>query len=242
MPFCPRCGVEVDYGVRNCPLCTFNIPEVPYEQEILHEEIELKNYYTELRELKIKRRIRNKGIAFVIIILIAAGGVFNNIMQDLVANGELTFSLYVVSSFFLFIFCMISIFGLVHGWRNNLLMLFIATSITVLSLDFWSGGIEWFWTLGSPLVVVSFGFLSLTVFLIKKLKPGRLYGFSIILACVSILLIMVEIILDLYIGELELQWSLQSLIPNGSLALLCMAGRQLVNRDFFHKLKRYLHF
>lgn len=28
MPYCPKCGVEVDNGVENCPLCSFPVPYI----------------------------------------------------------------------------------------------------------------------------------------------------------------------------------------------------------------------
>ncbi len=242
MPYCPKCGIEVDYGILKCPLCSFDIPEVPPKQEILSNEVELKNYYSELKMLKSKRRKFNKKIVFILILLITAGAVFNNAMQDLFVNGELTFSFYILSSFALFIVCMISLFGLIKGWKNNLIILFISTALFILTIDLWSGGIDWYWNIGLPIVILSYGLLFLSVLLLRKLKPGKLYGLSIILFISSIFLILLEVILDSYFGAINLRWSIQALIPNGSFALLCIAGRQLVNHDFFKKLKRYLHF
>ena len=28
MPYCAKCGVEVENGVKNCPLCKFPIPDI----------------------------------------------------------------------------------------------------------------------------------------------------------------------------------------------------------------------
>lgn len=31
MAYCPKCGVEVDNNVKNCPLCDFPIPDIGEE-------------------------------------------------------------------------------------------------------------------------------------------------------------------------------------------------------------------
>ena len=242
MPYCPNCGIEVDFGITICPLCSFAIPEVPHDHEAVDEKIELKNYYEELKKINKKRRKRAKGIAFIIILLIAAGAVFNNIMQDWLVHGTLTFSRYVISGMGLFIVCLICVFGFIKSWRLNMLALFISSTAFLFSLDLYEGGIEWFLQLGLPASGLCFGILFLTLTAIKKANPGRLYSGSIILVSAAVITILLELIFDLYSGVYMPGWSLKALVSTGSLALLLVIGRALVNRDFFNKLKRYLHF
>ena len=242
MPYCPKCGIEVDYGIVECPLCSFSIPEIAQEHDILSEDVELKNYYDELKQIKARRKLRTRQIAFIIILLIAIGAAFNNTMQDWITDHKLTFSLYVLSSLGLFTVVLISVFGFIKGWKKNLTVLFIAASAFLFSIDYYQGSPSWFLPLGLPIAVLGCGMFLLTKLIINKLKPGRLYSGSIILGSASISLILLELIIDLHSGKIALEWSLQSLVPLGSLALLFILGRVLINRDFFSKLKRYMHF
>ncbi|HAK45660.1 MAG TPA: hypothetical protein DCO79_07050 [Spirochaeta sp.] len=242
MPYCPKCGVEVDHGTECCPLCSFSIPEIPFETDIKKEEIELKNYYEELKQLKDARKKKTRSVFFIIIILIVIGTAFNNAMQDWMSNNELTFSPYVMSSLGLFIICLIVIFGFIRRMKFVFPLLFLSSSVFLFSLDIFSNGIEWFWTLGLPLTTLSYGIVFITAIIIRKKKPGKLYSGSIILGFAAVLLVLMDSIINLYYGELMLSWSLNALFPIGSLALLLILGKALISGKTFKKLKRYLHF
>ena len=243
MPYCPRCGVEVDKEIRECPLCSFEIPLVEEEPEAPTEEIELKNYYNELQNLKKTRRKRAKQFTFTVILLGSIAAVVNNTLQDYLGNNSLTFSPYVISSISLFLLFMLPVFGLIRGWKKIILLLGIGTAGFLLSIDFYSHGIEWFPLLGFPLTILTFGSLFLIMLLIKKIKPGKLYSTSIILGAVSVFMILVELIIELYLGGgVKLDWSLQALVAAGSLALLMILGGLMRKKHTFAKLKRYLHF
>ena len=242
MPYCPKCGVEVEHGILKCPLCSFDIPEIPHEDEQMHEELELKNYYTELHNLKKKSRRRAKQIAFIVIIFGAIGAAFNNTMQDWLGNNRLTFSPYVLSSIGVFILYLISIFGFIHGWKKNLLFLSLGTTAFIFSIDFYSDGLGWFLPLGLPICILTFGLIFATAIIIRKLKPGKLYSISIISAAAAIEVILLELIIDISLHNIRLQWSLQALVPLVSISLLCILGKSLEKHDIFAKLKRYMHF
>lgn len=241
MPYCPKCGVEVDFKIKTCPLCAFEIPEVPHEHDYPNEEIELKNYYEELKVLKKKSRKRSRQILFIVILLVTIAAAVNNTMQDWLRNNELTFSPYVLSSIGLFIIYLLPVFGFIKDWKKILTLLFIGSTAFLFSIDFYADGLEWFVPVGLPLTVLSIGMLFLIMLIIKKKKPGRLYSGSIILGAASVLLIILETVIDHYLGEFKLEWSLQALVAMGSLSLLLILGRVLINRDAFAKLRRYMH-
>ena len=241
MPYCPKCGVELNHGIHECPLCSFDIPDIPEEIEPIAEEVELRNYYTELHQLKKKNRKRSKQIFFIIIFLGAIGAALNNTLQDWLGNNRLTFSPYVLSSIGVFILYLISIFGFIRGWKKNLLFLFLGTTAFLFSIDFYNEGMNWFLPLGLPASVLTFGLIFFTALLIRKIKPGKLYSGSIILAVAALHIIILEIIIDINFGKLNLEWSLNALIPLVSLSLLLVLGRAMINHDVFAKLKRYMH-
>ena len=47
MPYCAKCGVEVENGVKNCPLCKFPIPDILSGEEKKDENIQKLKIYTE---------------------------------------------------------------------------------------------------------------------------------------------------------------------------------------------------
>ena len=49
MPFCPKCGVEIDYNINNCPLCTFKMPAIE-QTEKRHPVSEKARHTEELEE------------------------------------------------------------------------------------------------------------------------------------------------------------------------------------------------
>ena len=242
MPYCPKCGLEVDNGITECPLCNFTIPDVPYENDLKKEEIELKNYYEELKILKKERKKKTRRVIFIIFILFAVGAGINNALQDYLLNNKLTFSPYVLSSLGLFVICLIVIFGFIKKIQYIFPLLFVSTSAFLFSLDVFSNGVEWFWSVALPLTAMGYGSVLLCLIIFMMRKPGKLIVGSIVLGFVSIMIVLVEVILDLYSGNFSLSWSLQVMIFTASLTLLLMLGKALVNGKWFKKLKRYLHF
>ncbi|MBI9108349.1 MAG: hypothetical protein JEZ04_16505 [Spirochaetales bacterium] len=242
MPYCPRCGVEVDYNITECPLCSFSIPEIPYEVDIKKEEIELKNYYEELKVFKQLRKKRGKAIAFIVIVLIVIFTGFNNTMQDWYANGQLTFSPYVLSSLGMFIGILICLFGFIKNWKAIFLFLFCLTVPFLFSLDLYRGEITWFWTAGLPITISSFTLVFLPAIIIKNHRKGGLFASGVVLTAGALLSILVELILDLNSGNIELTWSFQASITAGSLAFIFLLARKIIRQSSFKKLKRYFHF
>jgi hypothetical protein len=242
MPYCPKCGIEVEYGVYECPLCSFEIPEIPHEMDVKKEEIELKNYYAELKELKKRRKKGTKRVTFLVIILLIAFAGFNNAMQDWYTNNSLTFAPYVLSSLGLITGIVICIFGFIKNWKLVFLFLFVITTVFLYSIDRYAGGIDWFFTLAVPAVSSAFGILFLTVFLIKTRSRGGFYNGGMIAAAVAVLSILAEIILDLNFGELKLTWSIQVSVTAFITAIVLVFARYLVNNNVFKYLKRYFHF
>lgn len=242
MPYCPRCGVEVEHDITECPLCSFKIPVIPNIVDVKKEEIELKNYYEELSELKKLRKRRTKGVVFIILVLAVIFAGFNNTMQDWYANGELTFSPYVLSSLVGFIGILICLFGFIKDWKKIFLFLFFLSSAFLFSIDFYQDGIQWFWSMALPITASSFGLVFLVSYIIKSRKPGGLYNSGIIFTGIAVLIILIEIILDLNQGGLKLTWSIQVFITAFSLALIFLLARKMVHQNSFKKLKRFLHF
>ncbi len=96
MPYCPRCGVEIEDRLERCPLCETPIPHAVRDAEKAHERdfpkdvIRPKPMYRELSD-KEKRVLVTGLIAFVGLFPIAI-----TMGLDLLRSGRVTWSYYVL--------------------------------------------------------------------------------------------------------------------------------------------------
>jgi len=153
MPYCSRCGVEVDEGVPSCPLCRAPIQRLdegearpglkPWPEHVVPDE---------LPPLSAKERLKfaveiaavSMGIALAMLLLI-----------DLLSNRRVTWSAYPAT-------------GLVFGWLCLAVPFFLgrrpwlvlaalgpAAFLLLFLLDAIDGSIEWFPSYGLPIAAIA---------------------------------------------------------------------------------------
>jgi Kef-type K+ transport system membrane component KefB len=137
---------------------------------------------------------------------------------------------------------LICLFGFIKAWKKIFLFLFCLTSAFLFSIDYYNNGTNWFWPMALPITTVTFGLVFLAALLIKNKKPGGLYNSGIIFTGIAVLIILIELILDLNSGEVNLTWSIQVFITAFSLALVILIARKMIHNSSFKRLKRFLHF
>ena len=242
MPYCSKCGIEVDNSIRNCPLCDFPIPEIPTIIDVQKESIELRNYYDELKKLKKIRKRRVKNIIFFIFMLGIIYTAVTNASQDFYLNGRLTFSRYVLSATVLFTMVLLCLFGYLKKWSAILIFLSAGTCAFLFSLDAFEGGLSWFFPLGLPVLLLSMALIIIPVLIIKKVNRGRVFALGVILASIAAFTIFLEIVIDLFFGELRLSWSIQTFIFIFSLGLIILFSKKIFHSKLRKKMKRFFHF
>lgn len=214
MTICINCGVELDDGLKSCPLCGKD----PHVEE--SKEKAAFNYPSGIIQLH-RKEIRmslwelSGVIAFSAVIvctlvdLIIIKGLSWSLVSDVfVLGGWITFSLFLRA-------------------YNRTSVIFPGLIITILTalfiIDLLGKGEKWFLPLGLPLtasVFVSAGIIML-LYRIANLKGLNVLAAALLV--LSGLCVLIEIIIDEYLkGSVDLRWSLIASVSIVPLALILL--------------------
>jgi len=200
MAICVNCGVELDNGLRVCPLCGKD-PLIKSEQADISD-----NYPSGIIQIQ---RKENRRYLWELSGIIAFSGIAVCTIVELLISKNLKWSLYcdvsvsaawIVLTLFLF-----------ESRRPYILVsLLMATVLTSLFLiDVIAAGQNWFFPVGLPMVIAAF---ITTGIIIILYRTAHFKGLNIIAAALIILsgfCIITEMILDKYLnGSVDLRWSL----------------------------------
>lgn len=243
MPYCPRCGVEVEYKRKKCPLCSMSIPEI--QENIENTESREKHL---LNRYLIKRRENRKrwrearyfvytGISIALIVLSFIFGI-----QDYYFSGNLSWSKYVIIGNMTVLVSLFFLLRFIPFFIPNFLGLGFTTAGLLYILDSINGEIDWFWNLG---LVICINTLFWSLILRHIIRHTRRRGLNIpayTLFAAALASLSLQIIGNLYNGEsINLTWSIPvitSLIPIGGLLLFI---HMLLSKGLREKLKRKFH-
>jgi len=200
MAICVNCGVELDNGLRVCPLCGKD-PLIKSEQADISD-----NYPSGIIQIQ---RKENRRYLWELSGIIAFSGIAVCTIVELLISKNLRWSLYcdvsvsaawIVLTLFLF-----------ESRRPYILVsLLMATVLTSLFLiDVIAAGQNWFFPVGLPMIIAAF---ITTGIIIILYRTAHFKGLNIIAAALIILsgfCIITEMILDKYLnGSVDLRWSL----------------------------------
>jgi len=206
MPYCSRCGVEVDDNIRSCPLCNSPI-------QYLDENNKPLTYYPkDIPTQQSQKREFHKGAFLLLMTIIAFIPIAINISADLLYNHAITWSPIPV-------FAILSAYGIIFIVTNLYkypislgFALFADLSLFLFSLaQVIPGDKSWFLPLGLPITSIVFlTILVMTLFIIYSKRKGfNLFGVILITAAVQTYFI------DLFvsrfvsqINQISLSWSL----------------------------------
>ncbi|NTW71258.1 MAG: hypothetical protein HGA49_03335 [Eubacteriaceae bacterium] len=236
MSYCPKCGVELDNKGGKCPLCDYPVPLIEDEkaENPARFPTPVNIYPEEFRQVK-KKVLLSITVIFVLAILAM---IFENIYLD----GELTWAKYsIVSTICLWVYIIIFLnfipnvyFYLVSATLNTIVFLFI--------LDILSGSINWFFTLGLPLVLGVFFLSCLSVLLYKYLKKKLLIFIAVNIIFLSFYVVLVEASVSIHIlGKVQLFWSMITGIPIFLLGLALVYINYFFPKSLKEEAKRRFH-
>jgi len=241
MPYCPRCGVEVDPSVRACPLCCTAIPvfddlgpgEPAWPTSTEEKALDPSRAYASSSERRARAFL---GVAAVFTTAgLAVGAV------DLFTTRGVTWSRYPLIS-------LAAGFGLVASalvwhrrprvWGGTWLLLIAGL---LLGLD-WAddGRAGWFPTLGLPLAVAPFLLTWLGVVLIRGFRRRGYNVLGVVFSLVTVELLSIDGVVTLWSGQGGWGWSMVA-----SLVLVPMAFLFFFLHFALHRtpdLRRTFHF
>lgn len=212
MPLCVNCGVELDEGLKICPLCGKD-PEDKGDQELRSN-----HYPSNIIRLHKKE---NRRYLWELSGIIVFSGIAVSTIVDLLLSKELRWSLYSDVSLAT-VWVILTLFRFAYK-KPVLLTTFLGiTLLTALFfIDLLSAGKTWFFPVGLPVTVTLFIVTISIIFFYSKI---RLRGLNIVatsLILFSGFCIILEMTLDKYLHDLVvLRWSLIAAISILPVALI----------------------
>ncbi|MGM0641430.1 MAG: DUF6320 domain-containing protein [Thermotogota bacterium] len=243
MPYCPKCGIEVDNGVKKCPLCGFGIPVIDYK-----EKKEFKKYPDKInrypKSYRRKRKIFMSYYRFMVLILSII-----LLVEDFVFTGAITWSKYVVAPLFSTIYMLHFIMGLSRGFHRGLLTIHLDILALNFLLDIFDGSLDFTFTLALPILFITYIGLEVFFFIFKKTRKFGLDSIAYILIFLAFLSIGLEFIIELNVYSIiDLNWSLITLFQLIPIAFLFILLHYKSTENFkrkiklfFEKIKRKFH-
>lgn len=235
MPFCSRCGVEVDSAVEKCPLCEAPIQKLPMENGSPWPSEELGS-----SPIPPMSRDERKALARTITTLGFLIPVSIVITVDWFVNRGLSWSLYVLAS--LTAAWLWALIPLIFNRKPYLLITSI-TGVAIIAaavISILAGDSDWLLPIGAP-ILISAGLLSAGVTAMAMAsgrKGGNLAGW--ILLALAIQSMIIDILVSFWIGgSWRPGWSIivvSTLIPISALLLYLhfIPSRQRKLRRYFH--------
>ncbi|MBF7096036.1 DUF6320 domain-containing protein [Alkalibacter mobilis] len=214
MAYCPKCGVKVDQGGKNCPLCDFPIPDIEGEDNNAEKPFPTPEnvYPKEFKEIK-KRILKNITVIFMLAILVM-------IIENIYLQGSLTWAKYSVAST-VFLLGYITIFlNFIPNVYFYLVAAAINTTVLLFTLDMLEGDLAWFFSLGLPLVVGTLIISVISVFMYRRLRSKILLYIGVNMFLAAAYFAIVEAAVTRHLTQkLDLFWSYIGGIPLVTLGL-----------------------
>ena len=240
MPYCPKCGVEVDSGIMNCPLCVCELPQFEISEGAAPEPgfpVPENIYSHQIEELKKQ--------FFISITILCFGCILTLCSVHFLAglNGRATN------------YGIIGVFGtwfyllLFFGYLSNIYLSVVGAGgvslILVLGIDVVNPGLTWSVDVGFPVIILSTVILLCAIRLYKRFRRKNQYVIIpvYIFTWSSVFCLGLESILDYnFTDKISLTWSVIVLIPLLSIAAVLLGLYINLPDKIRDRLRRKLHF
>lgn len=230
MPYCPRCGVEVDPSVAQCPLCSTRVPRfddlgpgTPSWPVPWHTDPN-QTYGASQTRRRVGGIVGAMGFTAAVVVTVV----------DVAVSGRLSWSLWPLAS----LTCLEAVVAVALVFRSRVAVAlgwFASVALLLAAFDL-IGTARWFWSLGLPIEALALGLVGLGALGARRLRGAAMLSFAALLVGAGLL------VLDGIIagaGSGGLSWSLVTAVVFGALALL-LGALHLVLGD--HRFHRIFHF
>jgi len=235
MPYCSRCGVEVESGVDSCPLC-----ETPIQRlgEVAPAEKRFPDFESDDKP-RMSAHMRRK-LVWEVISILGAIAIVVVVGSDLHAHATVGWSLYPTAAVVLaWIVSTLLLYSRGRPWLIAAGTL-LASAGFLAAIDGASGGLDWFFGLSLPLLVLLVVVAALVVFVISRVRFGGLNVVAFVSLGLALFCAGTDAVVERYLtGKIGLGWSivvLQALVPFAGIMLFL--HYRLRNR---FNLKRLFH-
>lgn len=176
MPYCPKCGVEVERDGQPCPLCQFPIPKVDGTVEVKENRFPTSvNPYPQRLKRKLLIIFR---FAFVIMLLSVSLMSYINFKLE----GEFTWSKFSGISMLASLGVLFFSFVYISNFYKSFTGITGVVLLYLLGLDLLQGGNHWFFSLALPITagISIIVMIYYRVFRSLKVKGFNVVGFAFI--------------------------------------------------------------
>lgn len=239
MPYCSKCGVEVEDRVTKCPLCTFPIPDVGQNvegAEHVFPENTINLYPQKIKEM---RNIIYFAISIVIFSLIMV----MYTVTDFFGLSIEIFDYSIVILLGAWGMCYF-LFGFLRSFLFNASGCILAGIVGTYFLDRVDGAMTWFYDLALPLLVALLVIIAIQYYFFKRNRHKvEFYTLSLYI-CIALALLFVSaqvIITHFLTGTYMFSWSLIMVAIALVLFLVLLGLRYKLPESVKERLRRIFH-
>lgn len=236
MPYCSRCGVEVDNHVENCPLC--NTPIQHFEEGAAAES----RYPSDTAESKPRMtdRVRRR-ILWEVLTLLYAIAVIVVVGSDLRVDAAMDWSLYpTISIVLVWIYTTLLIFFRHHP-VTIITGVIISTIAYLAAIDLVDGTLDWFFPLGLPIFAFFVTIAGILSGIAVRAKERGLNVVAFVLIGIAVFCLGVDLLVSHYLtGGVHFSWSIVVLLTLVPVSIILLFLHYRLRNRF--DLKRIFHF
>lgn len=236
MPYCAKCGVEVDNNIKKCPLCNFPIPDIGEDTKVQSIKVfpEAENIYKHRLNI-----IKNKVFFTLIILLISCIPILFSI-EVFYPSVRIN---YIISIIIASVFYLFFLFGYL-GVNYNILGIGVTSIILMYRLDNIDRNITWFFNYALFIILLLMIILYIGVFFYKRIKRESqvIFILSYIFVSTGILCLEIDSIISFRItGEIRLSWSIIVFISSLAVCLLIFGFYYGLPERIRNEIRKKIH-
>lgn len=216
MPYCSKCGVKLDNNIEKCPLCNLSIQKFDQSNSINRKKYPEQKY----RESLSNRQIRF--FTWQILSIVFAIGFLIVMTINLLQNSSLSWAGYPMTAIGAAWLLMTFV---VFFLKTPILIItgnFITLSGLFVLLDIIDGNLNWFLTLGLPILGMVATIALIVYFSILLFKNKYSLILSIFLNMIVVFCIGINLLISGFQGNTRISWSLFVTIAIVPISLLLL--------------------
>ncbi len=240
MSYCPKCGVELDTKIQNCPLCEFPMSIIDEHLDVVEPYIrfpEAENIY-----MDIIIRLKNQIFFVITMLLFSATLVLLSIRMLLeVKNVFVEYSMISVISLWFYLFF---VSDFIKNKYYAILGIGVSTIFLTYNLDYFDGILSWSISYAMPIVILSIIVIFTFMEFYKRSKHKNQFIFVTIYICIeiAILCVGIESIIDYnFAYPIRPSWSAIVFVVLMSIAILLFVLYSKMPDKIKDKLRKKFH-
>ena len=200
--YCYKCGVKLNDSERKCPLCKTKMPYHKLGNEKLAYSDKIDD---------IGKHINLRYVARLLLLVLCLFGIITFLCNYFI-NGTITWSIYVLSSI-VYLSTQLSFLYFKSKLIPAIINL-LGLEYLLFTIAYMTNGLSWYLYLVMPNIFIIWLFIVLCIYFFRRKKRRLTRGIAVILLLISIILVVTEILVDLYkTNVINLKWSLYASLP-----------------------------